>query len=267
MDKKESRKNILIEQRNQALKDVLPDQDLLDIDPDVSVNDYRYNDTRTRFYASMEASRIDVLSGYQNQDTPVALHCNICKHTWNDTPKQAKRKRCPICHKLQKIRNKDVSLWTRSAKIIADKRGKLVSMPELDPEKIPTIRDEFVIRCHRGHQFTSSHYYLRRDLWCPVCERIPGSEKYFTIALSSRYVYGRRMTEEQRQAHLSTVAQAKGALLLSKKDKDGKYTIKCQKCETRNVLTDRQILRNLYLCPSKCVRGGRYNLREPEIVL
>jgi hypothetical protein len=267
MDKKDSYKEKIIEQRNKALRDVVSDADLLDIDTDVDVDDYRYDTWESRFYASMEAVNIEVVSEYINQETHITLHCKTCDFTWTETPVAAKRKKCPNCTVAQKLLNKDTGFWERSAKIIADKQGKIVKWSKFNPDIPPTIHDEFVIKCHRGHLFTTSHYALRRDLWCPTCERMPDTERVFSNALSSNHVYGKRMTEKQRQKHLAAVASAKGVNLISVKQDDGKYLVECKTCKRRNTLTDRQILRNRYLCLSKCHRGGRFTLRSTEIFL
>lgn len=266
-DKEDLYKKNLIERRSEALQNILPDSDLLDLDSTIKIEDHRYNTWELRFYASMRAINVEVLSDYIDPQTPVTLHCKICDITWDATPITAKRNNCPNCTTAQRIIDKDTEFWERSAKIIKDKQGKIVQWSKFDPDTPPTIHDEFVIKCHRGHPFTTSHYALRRDLWCPVCERLPDTERIFTKALSSNHVYGKRMTKEQKQKHLAAVASAKGVILISTKQDDGKYLVECKQCKRRNMLTNRQILRNHYLCLSKCIRGGRFTLRSTEIFL
>lgn len=258
------KKKQLIQKCNDVISRAIGDLDVVGTTtPETDLKKYRYDTAETRFKGFLDALNLELLSDYIDDKTAVALHCKTCGHKWKIKPYLIKRrKQCPRCGKELEAAGQTAELWERSAKIIKDKGGKLLLQPTFDPGRPASIKDEFVIICSKGHHFTTSHYKLRKDVWCPICPQTSKVDRLLQSIRTSNHVYGQKMSKEERQRHLGMVAAQKGADLISIKQKDSKYIIQCQKCKIRNRITEQQILKNRYLCSNKCTRGEKYNLKD-----
>ncbi|MCP4023678.1 MAG: hypothetical protein GY729_17670 [Desulfobacteraceae bacterium] len=147
-------------------------------------------------------------------------------------------------------------------KIISDKKGKIIQFSEFSQEKTPSVNDKFILSCKFNDVFVASHKSLGKDRWCPICKK---RGRYYETRFFSKSIYGKRMTQKDKQKRLMEICNRKGAKLQSAKKEDGKFNLQCHKCKKKFILTDLQILRNVYLCPKKCVKAGRYTYNSKEI--
>ncbi len=245
------------DRRERFLKGLYADSDLLALDPNAKIDEYRQNSMKDKFLISMENKDIEVLGEFIGNHLGIKLRCKDCKHEWTNTPAKAISLNCPGCNDVQNNVKADKRLFQRSLAIVRDKRGKVVKYSDFDPLIKCSVDDKFIIVCHREHRFTTSHRYLRRDRWCPVCEKT----LLHKDNLSSNAVYGKKGHDQNRQKAFLEICKAKGVNLLSMKRADGKYKLSCKSCGTKFKKNEHQILNNIFLCPSECVRGEKLSFK------
>lgn len=224
--------------------------DSLELDPDACFEEYKYETFRKKFEIFLNTKSLKMVGNFIDRDTPVEVLCLECKHKWSDSPKKIMSDQCCLRCKGYGTNVKiDFFLWERTRAIIADKHGKTIQFSIFDPAIRPTVNDELIVKCKRGHKFTTTHRYLRRDRWCPFCPR----ELTTKETLTSNAVYKDR--RKTKQAILNEVCKQKGVGMVSKKNSKGAIGLVCYSCDKRFRRTPYQILNNIYLCPSRCTKG------------
>lgn len=228
--------------------------DLLDLDDSLKIEDLRYISEEDRFKALMESRGIELLDEYQGADKKIKFRCNICEYSWKIAPKVIRSTECPKCM-TRRHNEKSYDLhWKRSQKIIEDKQGKIGMIPNFNRDIQPTMKDEFVLKCHKNHSFASSHAKLYRDIWCPICGKIRNQDGG---KLTSSATYQNKMSLENKEKRYRQVAALKGMRVTTSLQADGTYLLKCNVCKRTILKTPKQILENVYLCPKRCIKGVR----------
>lgn len=230
--------------------------DLLKIDNSLDKELFNYNSPFKRFQMKMCARNITVSGDYESHKSILSFVCEKCKHEWEGSATHAQKIGCPECFRFTSNLEKTVIMWDRSKKIIRDKIGKILQLPEIIPGKPPSLEDEFILGCSRGHTFTFTHHRLRDNLWCPQCR----SKYGLSDEPVSNYVYRRGMTEEEKFVKYSEIAEMKGAKILSLEPDSKAFKIVCKTCQKTRILTARQICNNQYLCKHRCVKGNKYTI-------
>jgi len=229
------------------------ESDSLELDTDAKFDDYIHDSFRGKFEAFLKKQSFEIIGVFVNENTATGIRCINCKHEWNDTPKRIMENQyCPICRYWVANVRLEHHLWKRSRAIIADKQGKTIRFSDFDPDIKPTVNDQLKVKCKNGHKFTTTHRYLRRNRWCKECPREPINRD--TTVSNSVYKNHRKT----KQAILNEVCKQKGVGMISKKNEKGTIGLTCFSCKTSFRKTPYQILNNLYLCPSECVRGVRF---------
>lgn len=235
---------------------------LLELDVDAKADEYNYNTYASRFIAGMNARDIQVLGGqYEDRDSVLNFACKACDHTWSAMAKNAQARGCPVCKKFQINLKKSKKLWDRSKRIIKDKGGKIIKLPEIKPGEKATVDEEFLLACRRGHRFTFSHRRLYKDSWCPICNTSHGV-RGTDDRESSEFVYKKRLTNPEKYARLREISEIKGSRILDPSWEEESYSLLCTACGTQADRTAKQICDNRYLCPKRCIKGHRFTLHD-----
>jgi len=252
-------KEIFKQQRQKRLENLYIDRGVLALDPGVQLKDYKYNSQEQRFQLSLEAKSMKALGEFKDNHTAIRVHCLTCHHEWVDTPINIIKKNCSKCEVWVNNAQADHDLWHRSEAIIQDKQGKIITFSDYDPDIRVTVDDSFVVECQREHRFTTSHRYLRRDRWCPVCKRNP----LYKDNLISKHVYDKKQVILDKQRKLNAVCNNKGVTMKSVRQENGTYLLACNICRRKSYKTSYQILNNIFLCKKKCVRGEKFSYKSP----
>jgi len=250
----------LQEQRERLLKSAISEdplnQDIIKINPELKKSNFNYNGYNARFLLKMKEKGIEVSGNYINFKSILKFKCKKCTHEWECEATKAQQLGCPECRKFTSNLDKTVKLWERSKKIIRDKEGQILQFPPIDPDKIPSLNDEFILSCKREHTFTFSHLRLREGQWCPIC-----AAKYgVSNEPKSNYAYRRGMTDADKFIKYSEIAEIKGAKILSTNPETGDFKIMCIKCNTTRMISPRGLCANQYICRNRCLRGNKYTI-------
>lgn len=243
--------------RDHLLRGLHSDNELFALDEEADLDSYEYNSPGQKFDLLMRNQKITVAGEYAGCDTQVKLKCDKCSNEWSAVPTKAIAHGCPKCRKETINVQADIKLYERSTAIIRDKGGKVIKLSAFNPAVKSTIDNRFLVICHKGHRFTTTHRFLRRNRWCPLCK---ANSPYHENPVS-KAVYGNKTTEQGRQKRIIEVCSIKGVKLSSVKQGDGTFELTCNNCGSVFQKNPLQILKNVYLCPFKCIKGEKFTYK------
>lgn len=242
----------IINQITKSVNEIFNDESLLALDETALPDDYVYNTWKEKFLVFAKNKNFELIDEYVDANTPIKIECLNCKTTITVTPKKIKTRGCPHCKQLLRNCATYRKQWTRSKQIIKDKMGKIVLAPDFDPNETPSTKIKFILVCHHGHRFTTSHAQLYNNHWCPICGKatVEGFSK-----LTSKAVYSNKMSLENKETRYRQVCLQKG-MQITGKLKNNAYPLTCNTCQTKTNKTAIQILKQVYLCENRCVKGS-----------